>query len=77
MVGHLSSLRRWRMENGITLQEAADLCDLSEAMLSLVERGKRNLAPLTKVRVARCLGARVSELFDVEVADEERQGVGA
>ena len=59
-------LRLWRAENGLTLGEIADLTGLSIPMLSLVERGKRELAPMTKVRVARRLGTSVSALFDVE-----------
>jgi transcriptional regulator with XRE-family HTH domain len=44
----------------------ADLTGLSKSMLSRVERGERELAPMTKVRVARRLGVRVSDLFTVE-----------
>lgn len=63
-------LRLWRANAGLTLEEVADLTGLSPAMLSLVERGDRNLAPMTKVRVARCLGVKVRDLFDVDPADE-------
>lgn len=63
-------LRLWRANAGLTLEEVSDLTGLSPAMLSLVERGKRQLAPMTRVRVARCLGVRVGELFDVEPVDE-------
>lgn len=63
-------LRRWRANAGLTLEEVSDLTGLSPAMLSLVERGERQLAPMTRVRVARCLGVKVRDLFDVEPADE-------
>lgn len=59
-------LRLWRADVGLTLGEVADLTGLSVAMLSLVERGQRELAPLTKVRVARRLGVPIRDLFDVE-----------
>lgn len=63
-------LRLWRANAGLTLEETSDLTGISPAMLSLVERGKRQLAPMTRVRVARCLGVPIRELFDVEeVAD--------
>jgi transcriptional regulator with XRE-family HTH domain len=66
----LHPLRRWRMQNGVTEEEAGDLTGLSPSMISRVERGERQLAPLTKVRVARCLGVPIRELFDVEEIDE-------
>lgn len=63
-------LRLWRAAAGLTLEEVSDLTGLSPGMLSLVERGHRQLAPMTRVKVARCLGVRVRDLFDVEeVAD--------
>jgi transcriptional regulator with XRE-family HTH domain len=62
-------LRLWRAEQGLTLEELSDLVGLSVPMLSRVERGQRQLAPLTKVRVARRLGVRVSDLFPVEELD--------
>lgn len=66
-----SKLRLWRLRQGLTLREVADLTGLSTSMLSLVERDERNLAPMTKVRVARCLGVPVSELFEPEPVDVE------
>lgn len=63
-------LRLWRAENGLTLEELSDLTGLSVSMLSRAERGDRQLAPLTRVRVARLLGVRVRDLFDVEELDD-------
>lgn len=72
MDAHLNNkLRNWRHRQGLTLREVSDLTGVSPAMLSRVERGERQLAPLTKVRVARCLGVNVADLFDVEPAHEE------
>ena len=66
-VQHLRSrLRQWRVDAGLSLDEAADLTGMSKSMLSRVERGERELAPMSKVRVARRLGVRVSDLFEVE-----------
>jgi transcriptional regulator with XRE-family HTH domain len=64
-------LRRWRASNGLTLEEVADLTGFSAAMFSRAERGERCFAPLAKVRVARALGVRVADLFEVEEPDEE------
>lgn len=61
-----SRLRTWRLQQQLTLQEIADLTGVSQPMLSQVERGLRELAPLTKVKVARRLGVPVRDLFDVE-----------
>lgn len=63
-------LRLWRADNGLSLDEMSGLTGLSPSMLSLAERGLRQLAPMTRVRVARRLGARVADLFDVEPVDE-------
>jgi transcriptional regulator with XRE-family HTH domain len=43
-------LRLWRAAAGLTLEEVSDLTGLSPGMLSLVERGHRQLAPMTRVR---------------------------
>ncbi len=62
----LSKLRHWRESEGLTLVETSDLTGISVAMLSLVERGRRQLAPMTKVQVARRLGVPLRALFAVE-----------
>lgn len=62
--------RQWRQRNGLSQAEVSGLCGLSVAMLSRIERGQRRLAPLTKVRVARCLGVPIRELFEVEEIGE-------
>lgn len=64
-----SRLRRWRVDAGLTLDEVADLTGYSQSMLSLVERGQRHVSPQGKVRIARRLGVRIADLFDVEPAD--------
>ena len=75
MTGHtlqLTRLRRWRLEQGFTLEEVADLTGLSIGMLSRVERGERRLRAETKIRIARLLSVRVSDLFEIEeIADKE------
>lgn len=61
-----SRLRQWRVDAGLSQDDVADLTGMSKAMVSRVERGERELAPLTKVRFARRLGVRVADLFEVE-----------
>jgi transcriptional regulator with XRE-family HTH domain len=62
-VDHSNRLREWRKSVGLTLGEVAALTGLSIAALSRVERGERNMAPLTRVRFARLLGVPLAELF--------------
>ncbi|MEU8275718.1 helix-turn-helix domain-containing protein [Microbispora bryophytorum] len=57
--------RAWRLAKELSLDEVADLTGLSKAMLSRAERGQRELAPMTKVKVARRLGVAVRDLFEV------------
>ena len=66
----MSNLRQWRTDRGLTLEEISDLTGLSIPMLSRVERGKRRLAPLRRVAVARRLGVRVRDLFPVPAGNE-------
>lgn len=61
-----SRLREWRTSSGLSLAEVSDLSGLSVAMLSRVERGQRTMAPATRVAMARRLGVRIADLFDVE-----------
>lgn len=63
--GSVSRLRHWRMSTGLRLSDVGDLSGISVAMLSRVERGERELAPLTKVKLARRLGVSVRDLFEV------------
>jgi transcriptional regulator with XRE-family HTH domain len=58
-------LRQWREEQRLTLEECADLLGISPSGLSRLERGERGVRPLDRVRFARLLGARVSDLFPV------------
>lgn len=62
--------RCWLTEHGLTLTDAADLTGMSISHMSKIAKGQRDAAPLTKVHIARCLGARVAELFEVEQIPE-------
>lgn len=63
-------LRLWRVQHGYLLEEVSDLTGVSVPMLSRVERGERHLRRETKVRVARCLGVPIRDLFNVEETDD-------
>lgn len=60
-----SRLRSWREAAELSLAEVSDLTGMSVSMLSRVERGERGLTPLGKVALARRLGVRIRDLFDV------------
>jgi transcriptional regulator with XRE-family HTH domain len=64
-------LKEWRQHEGLSLGELSGLTGLSVPMLSRGERGERNFAPLTKVRIARCLGVPVQTLFEVDPIEED------
>jgi len=61
-----SKLRRWRRDEGLTLDEVSGLTRVSVPMLSLVENGKRHLSRQTKILLARRLGVPIRALFDPE-----------
>ncbi|WP_300611042.1 helix-turn-helix transcriptional regulator [Trebonia sp.] len=60
-------LAEWCAAQGWTLTDVAGLTGYSLSYMSLVARGKRELGPAAKVRIAKRLGARVSDLFPVAV----------
>ncbi len=64
-------LAEWCAAKGWTLTDAAGLTGYSASYMNLVAHGKRPLSPAAKVKIARRLGARVSELFPVEDATPE------
>ena len=59
----MPKVSEWCEARGWTLTDAAGLTGYSVSYLSLVARGKREVGPAAKVRIARALGARVSDLF--------------
>jgi transcriptional regulator with XRE-family HTH domain len=65
-----SRLRDFRMATGWTLEEAAALVGCSATYLSRLERDQRTATPAMKVQIARRLGAKVGDLFDVVPLDD-------
>jgi transcriptional regulator with XRE-family HTH domain len=65
----VTRLKRWRVDQGLTLEEVAGLVGMSTAMLSLAERRLRKLSPMAKVKLARRLAVPVHLLFEPEDAD--------
>jgi DNA-binding XRE family transcriptional regulator len=52
-----------RREVGMSQKELGGLAEISEAFVSLIEGYLREPSIEIKVRIARCLGRRVDELF--------------
>lgn len=57
-------LRAWRTQQGMTLEDLAGLSGFSRAHISFVERSRKSMSPAGKVRLARALGVKVSDLFE-------------
>lgn len=66
-------LRAWRLRQGWSLEEVADLTGLSVGQLSKIERGQHMPRPRMRIRIARALGARVGQIFPPAI-DEKRVG---
>lgn len=56
-------IRKLRKENGLTLKQLADGCDLSSNAISLVERGQVAPTVVTLCKIAHALGVSASSLF--------------
>lgn len=62
----MTKLRKWRLDHDLSLADVEDLTGVSVSQLSRAERGQRELAALTKAKVARRLGVPIRELFELE-----------
>lgn len=63
-----------RAELDFSLDDAADLIGCSKSMLSRLERGQRRASPRMKVKIARRLGVRVSEIFPLVDDLDDKDG---
>jgi transcriptional regulator with XRE-family HTH domain len=73
---HATRFGAWRKQRGWTLAEVAALTGLSVTSVAQAERGELELAPPTKVLMARRLRARVDELFEVPEAPDPIEVAG-
>jgi transcriptional regulator with XRE-family HTH domain len=67
-----SRLRALRQKHEMTLQQLADITDLSPSMLSLVERGLAAPSIQSLIVIANALNVTMSDLIVTEAPDEER-----
>ncbi len=59
------NIKDHRKQSGLTQEQLAELCEFDPTYISLLERGKRNPAFLTVVKIAKYLKCDVSELTNV------------
>lgn len=57
------ALRKVRLEQGMSQEELAELCDLHRTYISDVELGKRNLSLENIERIARVFSMSLSDFF--------------
>jgi transcriptional regulator with XRE-family HTH domain len=56
------NLKAQRKDCGLTQERLAELCEFDPTYISLIERGKRNPAFLSLVKIAKHLKCKMSEL---------------
>lgn len=56
-------IRQWREYRGLTLVQLGERIDMSEAMLSMLERGQRGYAQETLERIAEALNTDPASLL--------------
>ena len=56
------NLRELRKSKSLTQEDLAELCEFDPTYISLLERGKRNPAFLSIVKIAKNLKCKVSDL---------------
>lgn len=59
------NIKDHRKKRGLTQEHLAELCEFDPTYISLLERGKRNPAFLTVVKIAKQLKCEVSDLTDI------------
>jgi transcriptional regulator with XRE-family HTH domain len=69
------TLRAWRQEAGLSIREVAERSGLSVSFISLVERGKTEIAFVRLIRLADVFGRQASDVLARGNGDE-REGSG-
>jgi XRE family transcriptional regulator, regulator of sulfur utilization len=69
------TLRTWRQEAGLSIREVAERSGLSVSFISLVERGKTEIAFIRLIRLADVFGRQASDVL-ARVNGDEREESG-
>jgi transcriptional regulator with XRE-family HTH domain len=64
------AIRKLRMEQGISQEKFADLCNLHRTYISDIERGVRNISLENIGKMAIALNIKISDIFK-EVENDE------
>nr|DAJ17954.1 MAG TPA: Helix-turn-helix XRE-family like protein [Siphoviridae sp. ct4aE30] len=64
------AIRKLRMEQGISQEKFADLCNLHRTYISDIERGVRNISLENIDKMAIALNIKISDIFK-EVENDE------
>jgi XRE family transcriptional regulator, regulator of sulfur utilization len=70
------TLRTWRQEAGLSIREVAERSGLSVSFISLVERGKTEIAFTRLIRLADVFGRQASDVL-ARVDGDEREDSGS
>lgn len=65
-----ATLRVLRIQSGLTLEELANLTDLTRSYLSKIERGLATPSITSALRIARALNVSIESLFDANPEEE-------
>ena len=65
-----SRLHAWRIGHDLSLGELSDLTGMDPTSIWRIEQGQRNPSIRTKVLLARRLGVRIGDLFEVPPLEE-------
>lgn len=57
------TIRKYRMQKGISQEKLAELAELHRTYIGQVERGEKNLTLLSMERIAKALGVEVRDLL--------------
>jgi transcriptional regulator with XRE-family HTH domain len=60
------NIRRLRERLGLTQEELALRCDLTQGYINFLENGKRGYTQKSLTRIAEALGVTVSRLFEIK-----------
>ena len=58
-----NTIKRLRLERGLTQEELSELCGISTSYLGYVERGNRSLSLVTAVKLAGCMRVSLDALI--------------
>lgn len=66
-----TKIRQWRKHRDLTLEQVADLLDMTPSHLSMLERGERGYTQETLEQLARALKTDVASLLLRDPSDSE------